>query len=208
VEPNIKTVDDRDGWDAQLDYLSTVVKYINNRGSTFGFEILNEPEIFKLAHYRQVGKYHSYMLSDLRKITGKSLLFCWALPHGVIDNPASQALVRPTCTDNNIIYDGHAYPPSLSRMLYFKSIALMMGNVPIYMGEINSGFTENTVMTQDQVYEYLKRLKRFGSQGWAFWIWSYVHDYNIPAFNMVITDNNRIRPGIYFSYLANAIKRS
>jgi hypothetical protein len=81
-----------------------------------------------------------------------------------------------------------------------------MGNVPLYMGEINSGFTKNTVLTQDQVCEYLKRLERFGSQGWAFWRWSYIHDYNIPAFNMAITDNNRIRPGIYFSYLKNAIE--
>src|SRR5215467_7563082 len=99
---DIKTVDDRDGWDAQLDYLTTVVKYLNNRRSTVGFEILNEPEIFKLAHYRQVGRYHSYMSSEMRKITGKPLLLCWTLPHGVIDNPASQALVRSTGIDNNI----------------------------------------------------------------------------------------------------------
>lgn len=136
VKREIKTVFKRDVWDAQFDYLTTVVKYLNNRRSVFGFGILNEPEVFSLGHYRQVEKYHNYMSSELRKITGKSIALCWALPHGVIDNPASRALVRPTSTVNNIIYDGHTYPPSVSRMLYFKSITLMIGNIPFYMDEI------------------------------------------------------------------------
>lgn len=203
---NIKTVDEKDGWDAQLEYLKSVIRYLDTHKSTFGFEILNEPEVFSFGHYRQIGKYHEYMLKELRKITEKPLLFCWALPHGVIDNPVSQALVRPTTKDNNVIYDGHAYPPSVSRMLYFKSIALMMGNIPLYMGEINSGFTNGTILTQDQVYEYLKLLKRFGSHGWGFWRWSYIVDQKIPAFNMANTINNRIQPGVYFNYLINAIK--
>jgi hypothetical protein len=107
----IKNTEGIDGWDAQVEYLK-IVNQLKDRKSTLGFEILNEPEVFSLSHYRKVGHYHDYVVKELRKITDKLLLFCWALLHGVFDNPLLQALVRPTYKDNNLIYDGHAYPPS------------------------------------------------------------------------------------------------
>jgi len=202
----IKNTEGVDGWDAQLDYLKGIIKVLKDRKSTFGFEILNEPEVFSLLHYRKVGHYHDYTVRELRKITDKPLFFCWALPHGVIDTPGLQATVSPS-TKNNVIYDGHAYPPSLSRMLYFRSITLLMGNIPLYMGEFNSGFTSGTTLTQNQVYEYIKRFKSFAPYGWALWRWSYIRDQNIPAFNLTNIVDNRIQPGIYFNYLRNATKR-
>jgi hypothetical protein len=75
-----------DGWDAQLDYLKRAVKLLKllkHRKSTFGFEILNEPEVYSISHYRKVGHYHDYMIKELRKITEKPLFFCWALPRKV-----------------------------------------------------------------------------------------------------------------------------
>ncbi|MGB7636994.1 MAG: cellulase family glycosylhydrolase [Nitrososphaeraceae archaeon] len=201
----IITAEEVDGWDAQLDYLKRIVKPLKDRKSTFGFEILNEPEVFSLSHYQKVGHYHDYMIRELRKITGKPLFFCWALPHGVVDTPVLQVLATPSMKDN-VIYDGHPYPPSISRMLYFRSIALLMGNIPLYIGEFNSGFTNGTTLTQNQVYEYVDRFKSFATYGWAMWRWSYIQDQNIPAFNLTNIVDNRIQPGIYFNYLISAIK--
>ncbi len=203
----IKNTDGVDGWDAQLEYLKKIVNLLKDRKSTLGFEILNEPEVFSLSHSRMVGHYHDYMIRELRKITDKPLLFCWALPHGVFDNPLLQALVRPSTKDNNIIYDGHAYPPSLSRMIYFKSITALMGNIPLYMGEFNSGYTNGTRLTQTQISEYIKRFRDFGVCGWALWRWSYIKDQNIPAFNLTNIVDNRIQPGTYFKYLTEASNR-
>jgi hypothetical protein len=200
----IKTANGVDGWIAQLTYLQEVVKLLRDHRSTFGFEILNEPEVFSISHYRKVGHYHDYIARELRKMTEKPLLFCWALPHGVFDNPLLQALVRPITKDNNVIYDGHAYPPSVSRMLYFKSITALMGNIPLYMGEFNSGYTNGTTLTQDQICEYIQRFKSFGIYGWALWRWSYIKDQNIPAFNLTEIVDNRIQPGPYFKYLIEA----
>ena len=55
--------------------------------STLGFEILNEPEVFLLRDYYKVDVYHDFMVKEIRKITDKPLPFCWALFHGVVDNP-------------------------------------------------------------------------------------------------------------------------
>jgi hypothetical protein len=75
------------------------------------------------------------------------------------------------------------------------------------MGEFNSGFTNATTLTQNQVYEYIERLKFFATYRWALWRWSYIQDHNIPAFNLTNIIDNRIRPGIYFNYLINATRR-
>ena len=56
----LKNTDGVDDWDAQLDYLKKIVNLLKDRKSTLGFEILNEPEVFSLSHYRKVGHYHDY----------------------------------------------------------------------------------------------------------------------------------------------------
>jgi hypothetical protein len=201
----ISNAEGEEGWDAQLDYLKKIVKLLEGRKSTFGFEILNEPEVFSVSHYMKVGHYHEYIAKELREITDKPLLFCWALPHDVMDTSLLQALVRPKMK-NNIIYDGHAYPPSVTRMLYFRSIVLLMGNIPVYMGEFNSGFKNGTILTESQIVEYIKRFKDFAISGWALWRWSYMQDKNISAFNLTTIVDNRIQPGIYFNYLLKATK--
>lgn len=200
----IKTVNGMDGWDAQLDYLRNIVKRLDDHKSTYGFEVLNEPEVYRISDYRSVGRYHDYMIKELRKITNKPLMFCWALPRGkVIDNPLLQSLVSPAIRDN-ILYDGHSYPPSLSRMMYFRLISLLMGNIPIYMGEFNSGFTYGTTLTQEQLSEYVNRFRKFGIYGWALWRWSYREDRNIPAFNLTRIIDNRIQPGPLFKHYTSA----
>jgi hypothetical protein len=204
----IKSVNGVDGWDAQLFYLKDIVIMLENHKSTFGFEILNEPEVFSSSQYRKAGIYHDYMISELRKITNKTLFFCWALPHRLSDSPLLQRLLSPTIKEN-VIYDAHSYPPSTSRMMHFRLTTLLMGNIPLYIGEFNSGFTNGVTMTQNELSRYVKRFRNFGICGWALWRWSYIRDNNIPAFNLTkIIDKNKIQPGIYFSYFVNALKNN
>jgi hypothetical protein len=188
-----------------LDFLKDIIKLLKDRKYTFGFELLNEPEVFEVSHYQKVGQYHDYMIKCLRKITDKLLFFCWALPHDVSDNPLLQAQTTPTIRDN-VIYDGHSYPPSLERTLYFALIRLLMKNVSLYIGEFNSGYTKGTTLTQKQIYQYLKMFKKVGTCGWALWRWSYMEDLNIPAFNLTKVVKDSILPGRYFMYLINVLK--
>lgn len=203
----LKSTNDVDGWDAQLVYFRDIVNLLDNRKSTFGFEILNEPEVYKVSDYAKVGKYHDYMIRELRKITSKPLLFCWVLPRkGIIDNSLFQALASPTILDN-VIYDAHSYPPSLLRMFYFKAITFFMTkDVPLYIGEFSSGFTDDVNLTYNQISQYINRLKKFGSCGWALWRWSYIQDRNIPAFNLTRIIDNRIHPGPLFTHFINALR--
>ncbi len=205
---DVKTVDDKDGWDAQLNYLGDVIEFLNNRKSTFGFEILNEPEVFDFSHYKKIRSFNNFMINALRNITHKPLLFCWVLPHVSFDNPILQAMTSPDSHDDRIIYDGHSYPPTFIRMIYFRLISILMARKKdlVYMGEFSSGYKTGTTLTQSQVLDYVKRLKKFRTCGWAMWRWSYIHDQSIPAFNLAEVVNYQIKPGINFIYLVNALK--
>jgi hypothetical protein len=80
-----------------------------------------------------------------------------------MDNPVFQVLASPTVMDN-VIYDAHSYPPSIARMIYFRLTAwLMAKNVPLYMSEFSSGFTHDTMLTEKQIFQYVKRFKKFGT---------------------------------------------
>ena len=79
-----------------------------------------------------------------------------------------------------------------------------MGNISLYMGEFNSGFTNGTTLTQNQVYKYIERFKSFATYGCALWRWSYIQDQNIPAFNLTKIVDNRIQAGSSFKYHAKA----
>jgi hypothetical protein len=203
----LKDSNNMDAWDAQLEYFRDIVNLLGNRKSTFGFEILNEPEVYNISHYSKVGKYHDYMIRELRKITSKPILFCWVLPRKVIksDNPVFQALASPTTFDN-VIYDGHSYPPSALRMFYFKAIKFLMSkNVPLYIGEFSSGFNNHINLTHIQISKYINMFEKFGTCGWALWRWSYIKDRNIPAFNLTKIIDNRIQPGPLFIHFINAL---
>ena len=201
----IKTADEVDGWNAQLTYLVDVVRLLNHRKSTYGFEILNEPQVFATSYYQKIGKYYDYMINGIRKVTNKPLFFCRASPHRIIDNPVLQELASPRRKDN-VIYDCHPYPPYTFYMLYYKLITLLMGKIPLYIGEFNSTLTKNVGFTERQMSQYLKRFKRFRTCGWALWRWSYIPDRNIQAFNMTEIRDNRICPGKYFKFFVNALK--
>ena len=41
------TAEGKEGWDAQLEYFTIVVNNLKDKKSTYGFEILNEPQVFQ-----------------------------------------------------------------------------------------------------------------------------------------------------------------
>ena len=205
----ITTADDDDGWDAQLRYFGDIIKQLDNRSSTIGFEILNEPEVFSLSHYNKIRQYHDYMIKELRKMTMKPLILCWALPHLSFDNSLLQARAIPAYhKHNDLIYDGHSYPLSFARMAYFMSIRHLVGNIPLYIGEFNSGFTNGATLDQNQLSEYMHICRKFEVYGCALWRWSYIHDQNIPAFNLTHIIEGKIHPGTNFNYFTKALKKA
>ena len=155
--------------------------------------------------YSKVGYYHNYATERLRKRTSKKLLFNAAISNNSFDNPLLQSLIAPKSRDN-LIYDVHMYPPSLGNMLFFKLSAFLIRDTPIYLGEFNSNYIEGTLLSKDQLTQYLKLFHQFNIFGWAIWRWYYSIDNQIPAFNLT-SDNGKIRPNTNFSNLAYAIEK-
>jgi len=83
-----------------------------------------------------------------------------------------------------------------------------MRNVPLYLGEFNSGFTSGAILNQDQLSEYMNMCKKSEVYGCALWRWSYIHDQNIPAFNLARIVDGKIQPGTYFNYFVKALKEA
>ena len=85
------------------------------------------------------------------------------------DNITKQPLPNRSRPEDSSAVNANSFSPSVDRMLYFISIALLMGNISLYIGEFNSGFTNGTTLSQNQVYEYLDGFKSFASYVLALW---------------------------------------
>lgn len=202
----LKTSEGEDAWTAQVRFLNSVINQVRARRSTLGFEILNEPELYNIGHYRKIGIYHEYMVKELRKVTDKPLFFCAAQSHGLINTAFLQGFTFPI-TRSNVVYDAHVYPPTCSNLIWFKLNALAIGNIPLYIGEFNSGYTNSTTLSKTQLDGYIQLLKKFDVYGWGLWQWSYVTDSNIPAFNLTEIKDDTIKPNDNFNYLSKLIQK-
>lgn len=202
----LKTAEEKDGWDAQLEFLTAVIKRVKNKNSTLGFEILNEPQVFRQADFRKVGNYCDYMIKNVSLITDKPLFFCFAFSGalGVINFPWEQAKAKPsTNVRNNIIFDIHPYPPNVLTMGYYKLISLLMNNIAIYVGEFNAGTRKWVTINEREFKKYIKRLEQFKVYAAAFWEWSYHVDNTHPAFNLTKIINDKIYPNRNFEIFFN-----
>ena len=205
----LKTVDGKDCWDAQLEFLEGIVNRTKDKSSTLGFEILNEPMVFRQSDFRKVGIYHDYFVKKISNLTSKTLFFCFTSsdPLSTLNIPWEQAKTKPSHNIvNNIIFDIHPYPPSSVTMGYYKVIRWFMKNVPIYAGEFNAGIKPGVAINRRQFKQLINRLKSFKVVGFAFWQWSYIHDYAHPAFNLINIAGDRIYLNENFKNFADAIK--
>jgi hypothetical protein len=205
----LKTTKGKDCWDAQLEFLEGIINRIKDKNSTLGFEILNEPMVFRQADFRKVGVYHDCFIRNISALTDKTLFFCITSsdPLSTINAPWEQAKTKPSYdVANNIIFDIHPYPPNSLTMGYYKVICWLMKNIPVYAGEFNTGINPGVTINGRQFNEYVKRLKNFKVNGCAFWEWSYIPDTNHHAFNLTCVIDGKIYPNNNFKSFADAIR--
>lgn len=205
------TAEGKEGWDAQLEYFETVVKRVQDKKSTLGFEILNEPQVFRQGDFKVVGDYHYYIIKKLEAITDKPFFFCFTNSASLfaINLPTEQAKTIPLSTasiKNNLILDVHPYPPSFLAMEFYKALSLLMNKIPIYIGEFNAGIKNGVTINEKQFVEYLNRLKNLSLYGCALWQWSYITDNDHPAFNITEIVDGKISPNNNFKNLVKSIK--
>ncbi|MGN6708292.1 MAG: cellulase family glycosylhydrolase, partial [Candidatus Nitrosocosmicus sp.] len=199
----------KDGWESQLEFLNAVIDKVDDKKSTYGFEILNEPQVFRSSDFKKVSEYHTFIIENLGKQTDKPFFFSYVFSNSLkaINFPWIQSKIRPTIKiKNKIIFDIHPYPPYYIVLCYYKIISMLMKNHLLFAGEFNSGVKDNVTISSKQLRQYIKRFSNFSLYGATFWWWSYTPDNNHPAFNLIKILENKIYPNDNFEMLVKSIR--
>ena len=199
-----------EGWELQRDFVLKVIDKVNNNQSTYGFEILNEPQVYRLVDFKKVSSYHDFMIEGIARHTEKPIYFSYVYSNTFesLGFPWRQSKIKPTINPKNqIVFDIHPYPPYHIILLYYKLVSLLMKSKIIFAGEYNAGVNEHITINQMQHSQYFKNLFDFAVHGATLWWWSFEQDNNHPAFNLTKVKDDQIQPNENFEYFCKSIKR-
>ena len=223
-----------DGWNIQANFLKTIVKLVDNYNSTYGYEILNEPQIFSQDQWSKIGKYYKYMTNELRKQTNKTIVLDMTIPIKFQDpaiNLTSENMAKMIPQDSNSIFKISLYGIPKDNNYQEKKLELLLNvskiaKIPIYVGEwnhvdrekkakISNNTTDDTSkinasksdLSQEESDFFVSKFNSLKLYGWAFWNWNYV---NTPPqnFNLInITKNGDILSTKYLYILKNSVNK-
>ena len=92
---SVKDTNGNDGWILQLQFLKKIVNIVDSHLSTIGYEILNEPQIHSDDQWIKVGKYNTFMVNELRKVTQKTIAYSQQIPTSIANNPTTSITMNP-----------------------------------------------------------------------------------------------------------------
>ena len=223
-----------DGWNLQANFLKTIVKLLDNYNSTYGYEILNEPQIFSQDQWSKIGKYYKYMTNELRKQTNKTIVLDMTIPIKFQDpaiNLTSENMAKMIPQDSNSIFKISLYGIPKDNNYQEKKLELLLNvskiaKIPIYVGEWNhvdrekkSTISNNTTddtskinasksdLSQEESDFFVNKFNSLKVYGWAFWNWNYV---NTPPqnFNLInVTKSGDILTTKYLYILKNSVNK-
>ena len=223
-----------DGWNLQANFLKTIVKLLDNYNSTYGYEILNEPQIFSQDQWSKIGKYYKYMTNELRKQTNKTIVLDMTIPIKFQDpaiNLTSENMAKMIPQDSNSIFKISLYGIPKDNNYQEKKLELLLNvskiaKIPIYVGEwnhvdrekkarISNNTTDDTSkinasksdLSQEESDFFVSKFNSLKVYGWAFWNWNYV---NTPPqnFNLInVTKSGDILTTKYLYILKNSVNK-
>jgi hypothetical protein len=101
-----------DAWSLQASYMKAVINKVDKYENVLGYEILNEPHLWKQQHYTDLGEYHTAITKKLRQVTEKTIIFTRETTHGSYNrDPDYEKLILPLDPDKNVMYWPHTYQP-------------------------------------------------------------------------------------------------
>jgi hypothetical protein len=223
-----------DGWNLQAIFLKTIVKLLDNYNSTYGYEILNEPQIFSHDQWSKIGKYYKYITNELRKETNKTIVIDMTIPIKFQDpsiNLTSENMAKIIPQDSNSIFKISLYGIPKDNNYQEKKLELLLNvskiaKIPIYVGEWNNVNREKKATIANNTTDDTSKINasksdlsqgdsdflvnKFNSlkvYGWAFWNWNYV---NTPPqnFNLInVTKSGDILTTRYLDILKNSVNK-
>jgi hypothetical protein len=228
----VKDTNGTDGWTLQAEFLKKIVGTLDSHKSTLGYEILSEPQVHSVDQWEKIGKFNTFMVNELRKLTSKVLVYSMNIPIDLKSPinliPENLAKMKPQ-NSTNIVFKISIYglPTESSYQQQKFNTFLKASNitgVPIYVGEWNNVLREQTVIedgtsvfeinpfesdiTQEQANLFVKTFKDLGIWGLAYWKWDFV-SLDTPNFNLIsIGDNGEIATNKYFRQLKIAVENN
>ena len=223
-----------DGWNLQANFLKTIVKLLDNHNSTYGYEILNEPQIFSEDQWSKIGKYYKYMIDELRNQTNKTIVIDMTIPITFKNssiNLTSENMAKIIPQDSNSIFKISLYGIPKDNNYQEKKLELLLNvskiaKIPIYIGEWNhvdrekkatiaNNTTDDTSkinasksdLSQEESDFFVNKFNSLKVYGWAFWNWNYV---NTPPqnFNLInVTKSGDILTTKYLYILKNSVNK-
>src|SRR5687768_11993480 len=228
----VKDTNGTEGWTLQAEFLKKIVGTLDSHKSTLGYEILSEPQVHSVDQWEKIGKFNTFMVNELRKLTSKVLVYSMNIPIDLKSPinliPENLAKMKPQ-NSTNIVFKISIYglPTESSYQQQKFNTFLKASNitgVPIYVGEWNNVLREQTVIedgtsvfeinpfesdiTQEQANLFIKTFKDLGIWGLAYWKWDFV-SLDTPNFNLIsIGDNGEIATNKYFRQLKIAVENN
>ena len=226
----VKDTNGTDGWTLQADFLKKIVGTLDSHKSTLGYEILSEPQVHNVDQWEKIGKFNTFIVNELRKLTSKVLVYSMNIPIDLKSPinliPENLAKMKPQ-NATNVVFKISIYglPTESSYQQQKFNTFLRASNitgVPIYVGEWNNVLREQTVnedgtsvfeinpfesdISQEQANLFVKMFKDLGIWGLAYWKWDFV-SLDTPNFNLIsIGDNGDITTNKYFRQLKIALE--
>jgi polyhydroxyalkanoate synthesis regulator phasin len=222
---SVKDKQGNDGWTLMAEYLKKIVLAVDNHSSTIGYEILSEPHVDKKHQWSKIGKFNSFITTELRNITSKTIVYSMNVPVDLNSqiniSPKNLAKMAPSSKDNIAfkisvygIPDGDGYQEKRFDM-FLKTRDLT--GIPLYIGEWNNvvrtkedGVTkldpDLSELTKTDAKKILGALKKEKVWGTAFWRWDY-QPVVTDNFNLVSDKSGKLVPTKYFGILKDTVKK-
>jgi polyhydroxyalkanoate synthesis regulator phasin len=222
---SVKGDDGKDGWTLMAEFLKKIVLTVDNHSSTIGYEILSEPHVDNKGHWSKIGKFNSFITSQLRNITDKTIIYSMNVPIDLNSHinisPKNLAKMAPSDKENiafkvsvYAVPEGDGYQEKRFDMFLKTSD---QAGVPLYIGEWNNvvrtkhdGVTklnpDLSELTKSDARKILGSLKKAGVWGTAFWRWDY-QKVATPNFNLVSEKNGKLVPTKYLGILEDSVEK-
>ena len=222
---SVKDNGGKDGWAQMSEFLKKIVLVVDNHSSTLGYEILSEPHVDDPDQWSKIGKFNSFITSELRDITSKRIVYSMNVPVDLNSHinisPQNLAKMAPSSKEN-IAFKISVYGVpdrddyQKERFDLFLDTRNLTG-VPLYVGEwnnvvrtkeggvfkINPGASD---FTNSNAGKILEAFKKEGIWGTAFWKWDY-RDADTASFNLVSDEGGNLEPTKYFGILEDTIEK-
>jgi polyhydroxyalkanoate synthesis regulator phasin len=215
----------KDGWALMAEFLKKIVLVVDNHSSTLGYEILSEPHVDNRGQWSKIGKFNSYITTELRNITSKTIIYSMNVPIDLNSHinisPKNLAKMAPSNKENiafkvSVYAAPHGDGYQEKRFDIFLKTSDLTG-VPLYIGEWNNvvrtkegGISklnpDMSELTKTDAKQILGALKKAGVWGTAFWRWDY-QEVATANFNLVSYNNGNLKPTKYFGILEDTVEK-